>query len=57
MGQITGMDYQNGHLYMSWSTFHLVFDGAFLYRDGPDYRNGLPEWTFICVIEYFSFGF
>ena len=25
-------------------------------RNGPDYRNELPEWTFICVIEYFSFG-
>ena len=25
-------------------------------RNGPDYRNGLPEWTFICVLEYFSFG-
>ena len=34
-----------------------VFLGAFLYRNGPDYRNGLPEWTFICVLEYFSFGF
>ena len=26
-------------------------------RNGPDYRNGLPEWTFICVLEYFSLGF
>ena len=26
-------------------------------RNGPDYRNGLPEWTFICVLEDFSFGF
>ena len=26
-------------------------------RNGPHYRNGLPEWTFICVVEYFSFGF
>ena len=25
--------------------------GAFLYR------NELPEWTFICVLEYFSFVF
>ena len=23
-------------------------------RNGPDYRNGLTEWTFICVHEYFS---
>ena len=27
----------------------------FLYRNGPDYQNGLPEWTFIYVLEYFSF--
>ena len=26
-------------------------------RNGPDYRNGLPELTFICFLEYFSFGF
>ena len=26
-------------------------------RNGPDYRNGLPEWAFICVLEDFSFGF
>ena len=31
--------------------------GAFLYRNGPDYRNGLPEWTFICIIGYLLFGF
>ena len=24
MGLITGMDYRNGHLYVSWSTFYLV---------------------------------
>ena len=24
-------------------------------RNGSDYRNGLPEWTFICVLGYFSF--
>ena len=24
-GLITGMDYRNGHLYVSWSTFYLVF--------------------------------
>ena len=22
--------------------------GAFVYRNGLNYRNGLPEWTFIC---------
>ena len=21
-------------------------------RNGPNYRNGLPEWTLICAIEY-----
>ena len=26
MGLITGMDYRNGHLYVSLSTFHLVFE-------------------------------
>ena len=26
MGLITGMDYRNGHLYVSLCTFHLVFD-------------------------------
>ena len=26
-------------------------------RNGPDYQKGLPEWTFMCVLEYFSFGF
>ena len=26
-------------------------------RNEPDYRNGLPVWTFICVMKYFSFGF
>ena len=26
-------------------------------RNGPDYRNGLPEWIFICVLKYFLFGF
>ena len=24
-GLITGMDYRNGHLYVSWNTFYLVF--------------------------------
>ena len=23
----------------------------FVYRNGPNYRNGLPEWTFICGFE------
>ena len=27
--------------------------GAFVYRNGPNYRNGLPEWTLICGFEYF----
>ena len=27
--------------------------GTFLYRNGPDYRNGLPEWALTCVLEYF----
>ena len=22
-------------------------------RNGPNYRNGLPEWTLICGFEYF----
>ena len=22
-------------------------------RNGPIYRNGLPEWTLICVAQYF----
>ena len=22
-------------------------------RNGPNYRNGLPDWTLICAIEYF----
>ena len=26
MGLITGMDYRNGHLYVSLSTFHSVFE-------------------------------
>ena len=26
MDLITGMDYRNGHLYLSLSTFHLVFE-------------------------------
>ena len=38
------------------SLLQLKINGAFLYRNhGPDYQNGLPEWTFICVLEYFSF--
>ena len=23
-------------------------------RNGPNYRNGLPEWTIKCAPEYFS---
>ena len=26
-------------------------------RNGHNYRNGLPEWTIINVLEYFSFVF
>ena len=28
MGLITGMDYRNGHLYVSLSTFHFVFEDS-----------------------------
>ena len=33
----------------------ICIAGAFLYRNGPDYRNELPEWTFTRILEYFSF--
>ena len=39
-----------------WFFYGQVNQRCFLYQNGPDYLNGLPEWTFICVIEYFSFG-
>ena len=31
----------------------IVWDGAFVYQNGPNYRNGPPEWTLICGFEYF----
>ena len=40
-----------------WFCVNTVRSFTGMDRNGPDYRNGLPEWTFICVLEYFSFGF
>ena len=28
-----------------------IMAGAFVYRNGLNYRNGLPEWTFIYGFE------
>ena len=37
---------------MNIRKIHTSFRGAFVYRNGLNYRNGLPEWTFICGFEY-----
>ena len=26
--------------------------GAIVYRNGPNYQNGLPKWTFTSALEY-----
>ena len=41
MGLITGMDYRNGHLYVSLNTLHLVLrtDWPRIYTDGDKFEN------------------
>ena len=35
------------------STFSSVRSFTGMDRNGPNYRNGLPEWTLTCAPEYF----
>ena len=46
MGLITRMDYRNGHLYVSWGTFYLVFER----QDGIEYSQTVISWRIVCSI-------
>ena len=35
-------------------SMECILSGAFVYRNGPNYQNGLPELTITCTPEYFS---
>ena len=41
---------------MTWYNCSLL-NGQCVPLNGAYYQNGLPEWTFKCVLEYFSFCF
>ena len=50
-GLITGMDYRNGHLYESWSTFYLVF-GESLVQESCGLSTVCSMWQPMSLLQY-----